>query len=206
MMPVPGFEIAAIRTLTANDPVMARVIAGVGPCSLQPDRGADLFQALLRSIVFQQLHGKAATAIHTRVVALMPELTAAAFQELSDASLRAAGLSANKLGALRDLAAKTLEDTIPTVTAAIELSDDALLGTHQRARRGSVDVQMLMIFYLGRRMFCLDRFWDSKSIQPPLPPWSAGNSKPSFAMPSAGNHTGPRQAGICGARSISHLR
>jgi DNA-3-methyladenine glycosylase II len=141
----------AARALAASDPVLARVIDVVGSCTLQPDPQPDLFQALLRSIIFQQLHGKAATAIHARVVALMPTPTAAALQTLSDASLRAAGLSANKLLAVRDLATKTLDGTVPPVAVAANLTDEKLIEYLTQVRGvGPWTVQMLMIFYLGR--------------------------------------------------------
>jgi DNA-3-methyladenine glycosylase II len=139
------------RALAASDPVLARVIARVGACTLQPEGEPDLFQALLRSIIFQQLHGKAATAIHTRVVALMPQPSANSLQALPDGALRAAGLSANKLLAVRDLAAKTLDGTVPTISVAAKLSDNALIECLTRVRGiGPWTVQMLMIFYLGR--------------------------------------------------------
>ena len=147
----PGDATLAARALAASDPVLARVIDRIGSCPPQPDRKSDLFQALLRAIIFQQLHGKAAEAIHARVVALMPNANAAALQALSDSSLRAAGLSANKLLALRDLAAKTLDGTVPPVAAAAELSDDALIERLTTVRGiGPWTVQMLLIFYLGR--------------------------------------------------------
>ncbi len=142
---------AATRALAASDPVLARVINQVGPCSLEPDHETDLFQALLRSIIFQQLHGRAAEAIHGRVVASMPTLTAATLQGLPDAPLRAAGLSANKLLALRDLAARTLDGTIPPPAVAADLSDDTLIERLTQVRGvGPWTVQVLMIFYLGR--------------------------------------------------------
>lgn len=150
-MPHPEDGSDATRALAAKDPVLARVINRIGPCLLEPDREADLFQALLRSIIFQQLHGKAAEAIHARVLALMPRPTATALQALPDAPLRAAGLSTNKLRALRDLAARTLEGAVPTVAAAAELSDEGLVERLTKVRGiGPWTVQMLMIFYLGR--------------------------------------------------------
>lgn len=142
---------AAVQTLAASDPILARVIRRVGPCSLQPGHETDLFQALLRSIIFQQLHGRAAEAIHGRVVALLPTLSAAALQRLPDAPLRAAGLSVNKLLALRDLAARTLDDSIPPPAVAAGLSDETLIERLTQVRGvGPWTVQMLMIFYLGR--------------------------------------------------------
>ena len=140
-----------VRALAATDPVLSRLIDRIGPCTLQPKGEPDLFQALLRSIIFQQLHGKAATAIHARVVALMPQSSAESLHALPDEFLRGAGLSANKLLAVRDLAAKTLDGTVPPVTVAAKLSDDALIECLTRVRGiGPWTVQMLMIFYLGR--------------------------------------------------------
>ncbi len=151
MSAVVGNDDQPARALAASDPVLARVIARVGACTLQSEGEPDLFQALLRSIIFQQLHGKAATAIHARVVALMPQPSANSLQALPDGSLRAAGLSANKLLAVRDLAAKTLDGTVPTISVAAKLSDDALIECLTRVRGiGPWTVQMLMIFYLGR--------------------------------------------------------
>jgi len=140
-----------VRALAATDPVLARLIDRIGPCTLQPKGESDLFQALLRSIIFQQLHGKAATAIHARVVALMPQSSAESLHALPDEFLRGAGLSANKLLAVRDLAAKTLDGTVPPITVVAKLSDDALIECLTRVRGiGPWTVQMLMIFYLGR--------------------------------------------------------
>ena len=150
-MPHSGDDNAAVRVLSASDPVLARVIARIGPCSLQPDNESELFPALLRSIIFQQLHGRAAAAIHARIIALMPNTNATALQALPDSSLRSAGLSTNKLLALRDLAARTSDGTVPTAAAAAELSDDELIARLTRVRGvGLWTVQMLLIFHLGR--------------------------------------------------------
>ncbi|HEY5741306.1 MAG TPA: DNA-3-methyladenine glycosylase [Terrimicrobiaceae bacterium] len=143
--------IAAADALSSSDPVLANVIDHVGPCRLTPEPQTDLFEALLRSIIYQQLHGKAASAIHARVLALMPAPSPRALVALPDSSLRAAGLSANKLLALRDLAAKSLEGMVPSASAAAELSDDELIERLTNVRGiGPWTVQMLMIFSLGR--------------------------------------------------------
>ena len=150
-MPHSADDNAAVRVLSASDPVLARAIARIGPCSLQPDNESELFPALLRSIIFQQLHGRAAAAIHARIIALMPNANATALQALPDSSLRSAGLSTNKLLALRDLAARTSDGTVPTAAAAAELSDDELIARLTRVRGvGLWTVQMLLIFHLGR--------------------------------------------------------
>ena len=149
--PIPVDGKMAARKLAASDPVLAGVIERVGPCPLMPVPEIDLFQALLRSIIYQQLHGKAAAAIHSRVLAMMPVANAAALQVLPDASLRAAGLSANKLLAVRDLAARTLDATVPTAGAVAKLSDDELIERLTKVRGiGPWTVHMLMIFHLGR--------------------------------------------------------
>ena len=149
--PLPVDRKTAARKLAASDPVLAGVIERVGPCPLTPVPEIDLFQALLRSIIYQQLHGKAAAAIHARVLAMMPVANAAALKALPDASLRAAGLSANKLLAVRDLAARTLDATVPTAGAVAQLSDDELIERLTKVRGvGPWTVHMLMIFYLGR--------------------------------------------------------
>ena len=119
---------------------------------MQPARS--LFEALLRSIVYQQLHGKAAATIHGRVLALLaghggptPEATGLA----TDSALRGAGLSRNKLLAIRDLAAKCQGGTVPTLRDAGKLSDEELIARLTEVRGiGPWTVHMLLIFTLGR--------------------------------------------------------
>ena len=141
----------AARELASKDPVLAAVIDRVGPCSLEPAPEVDLFQALLRAIIYQQLHGNAAAAIHGRVVALMPDVSPSALQSLPDAALRGAGLSANKLLAVRDLAVRTLDATVPAPGILAELSDEELTERLTKVRGiGPWTVHVLMIFHLGR--------------------------------------------------------
>jgi DNA-3-methyladenine glycosylase II len=148
---IPSDNGAAARKLAASDPVLAGVIERVGPCPLTPTPNVDLFQALLRSIIYQQLHGKAAAAIHARVVGLMPNVNAGALQALPDTALRGAGLSANKLLAVRDLASQTMDGTVPPSGTVANLGDDELIDRLTKVRGvGPWTVQMLMIFYLGR--------------------------------------------------------
>jgi DNA-3-methyladenine glycosylase II len=142
---------AAARVLAAGDPVLAAVIDRVGPSSLAPEFEVDLFQALLRAIIYQQLHGNAAAAIHGRVLALMSDVSPLALQSLPDASLRGAGLSANKLLAVRDLTRRTLDATVPAARIVAKLSDEELIERLTRIRGiGPWTVHMLMIFHLGR--------------------------------------------------------
>src|SRR5881394_852111 len=90
------------------DPVLARVIESVGPYQPGDRSGGSHFHALIRSIVFQQLSGKAASTIHARFLDLYDDRSPTAEQILStpDEQLRGAGLSRQKIGYLRDLAAR----------------------------------------------------------------------------------------------------
>ncbi|HEY1272590.1 MAG TPA: DNA-3-methyladenine glycosylase [Terriglobales bacterium] len=96
----------AVLHLRKADPVLAAIISRVGPCRMAYDEPR--FHSLAEAIVYQQLNGKAAATIFKRVTdlagdPLMPE----AILALTDAELRGAGLSKQKLSYLRDLAAKT---------------------------------------------------------------------------------------------------
>ena len=141
------------RHLSNVDPVLAAIIERVGPCTVVAATRQDLFQALLRSIIYQQLHGRAAAAIHARVLKAAGgrKISAKSLSAIPDEPLRAAGLSANKLKAIRDLAAKTLDGTMPTPRAAAKMSDDELVERLTSIRGiGPWTVHMLMIFHLGR--------------------------------------------------------
>ena len=121
---------AATAYLAAVDPVLAAVIQRTGPCTLRPPWGHTLFDALLRSIVYQQLSGKAAATILSRVVALYapsPTPDPAVMLATDEALLRSAGLSRNKTLALKDLARHAIAGTIPTLAEARALSDDELV-------------------------------------------------------------------------------
>ncbi|HUG12725.1 MAG TPA: hypothetical protein VMM36_17045 [Opitutaceae bacterium] len=144
---------AAVRHLKAADPVLAEIIKRIGPCRWELRPTASLFESLLQSIIYQQLHAKAASNIHNRVLALMPDGMAdpTALLALSDEALRAAGLSRAKLAAIRDLAAKVTEGVVPSVEEAHALTDDELIERLTAVRGiGPWTVHMLLIFRLGR--------------------------------------------------------
>ena len=104
---------AAIDEVASRDPVLADLVARVGPIRHRPRDPDGPFAALVRAIVFQQLAGRAAQAIYGRVRAAVGEtLTPEAVNAVSDETLRAAGLSGNKLASLRDLSAKVLDGTV----------------------------------------------------------------------------------------------
>jgi DNA-3-methyladenine glycosylase II len=145
---------AACRHLVAADPLLAGLIARVGEFTMRPAPTQSLFAALLRSIVYQQLTGKAAATILGRVIRLFAPRrfpTPDDLLQIAPERLRQAGLSANKTAALRDLAAKTLDGTVPPL-ARIRRMDDEEIIEHLTAVRGigRWTVEMLLIFRLGR--------------------------------------------------------
>lgn len=145
---------AALAHLRASDDALAALIDRVGPFALELKPADSLFEAMLRSIVYQQLHGKAAASIHARVLAELARHggpTPAALTRATDEALRGAGLSRNKLLAVRDLAAKCRGGTVPSLREAARLADDELVARLTEVRGiGPWTVHMLLIFYLGR--------------------------------------------------------
>jgi DNA-3-methyladenine glycosylase II len=144
----------ALAHLRASDETLGALIDRLGPFKLELKATDSLFEAMLRSIVYQQLHAKAAATIHGRVLAELARhggATPEAVTRSSDAALRGAGLSGNKLLAVRDLAAKCLEGTVPSLPEAHRLDDDELVARLTAVRGiGPWTVHMLLIFYLGR--------------------------------------------------------
>jgi 3-methyladenine DNA glycosylase/8-oxoguanine DNA glycosylase len=145
---------AAIRHLTAADPELGLIIGRTPAFSVRPTRRQSLFAALLESIVYQQLSGKAAETILGRVVALFRPRRFPRPEDLvavPDARLRAAGLSRNKTAALKDLARHTLEGTVPPLARAHAMTDEELIERLTAVRGvGRWTVEMLLIFRLGR--------------------------------------------------------
>jgi DNA-3-methyladenine glycosylase II len=145
---------ASIEHLTRVDPVLARVIARVGPCRLTPRADGTHFDALVRSIIYQQLSGKAAATIHSRVEGLYGNRppTAAELLATPDDSLRAAGLSRQKLSYLKDLAGKVENGVITLDDTAIQaLSDDQIIERLVQVKGiGRWTVHMFLMFRLGR--------------------------------------------------------
>lgn len=144
---------SALSHLIAAEPAFAPLIARIGAPKLRPERGRSPYEALLRAIAHQQLHARAAEAILARFCALYPPPFPAPAEVLAtpDAPLRAAGLSAGKIAAIRDLCARTLDDTVPSRGKAARLSDAALIERLVTIRGiGRWTVEMLLIFTLGR--------------------------------------------------------
>jgi DNA-3-methyladenine glycosylase II len=146
---------AGVAHLRATDPMLDRLITRVGPCRLAPDRKRTPYEALVRAVMFQQIHGKAANAILGRFVALVPEEpfpSPAAVLALPDEALRGVGLSRQKLGYIRDIAAHAHAGTIPTTRAPfVRLADETIVERVIVARGvGRWTAEMLLIFTLGR--------------------------------------------------------
>lgn len=142
---------AAIAHLRQVDARLGAVIDQVGPCRLDPDRFDSHFAALARSIVYQQLSTKAAATIHGRLVALLGDrVTPEAALAQSDEALRGVGLSRQKIGYLRDLAAQAASGALPLDTLDA-LDDEAVVAALTRVKGiGRWTVQMLLLFRMGR--------------------------------------------------------
>jgi len=138
------------RQVARRDEAMARLIKAVGPVKLR-DPLENSFAALVRSILYQQLAGSAAAAIHGRFLKLFAGgLSPAAVIALPDGAMRAAGLSGSKAAAISDLAQKVEEGTVPLHDVE-SLSDDELVARLVQVRGiGRWTAEMFLIFQLGR--------------------------------------------------------
>jgi methylated-DNA-[protein]-cysteine S-methyltransferase len=145
----------AVAHLRSADKALGRIIDRVGPSRLQLRRAPSLFVALAESIVYQQLNGRAAATIFARVRGLFPQAqdgpSAAQILRASDDKLRAAGLSANKLLSMKDLARRAVAGEIPTFAAVQSMSNEEIIEQLTEVRGiGRWTVEMLLIFRLGR--------------------------------------------------------
>ncbi len=143
-----------LRHLSRADPVLRRLIRDVGPCSLKPKRRRSPFESLVRAIAYQQLHDAAAESILRRLCALFPDRRFPAPEQLLAAdprAIRGAGFSQAKVMALRDLAEKVLDGTVPTGRVVRGLDDEAVIERLTVVRGiGRWTAEMLLIFQLGR--------------------------------------------------------
>jgi len=149
-MPLPLKK--AVTHLRATDPVLAAVIDRVGPCRARVTTDGTHFGAVVRSIVYQQLSGKAAATIHGRVLALFDdgEPTPGAVLKADVTVLRAAGLSGQKTAYLKDLATHASRRAFP-MERLHELDDDAVIETLTTVKGvGRWTAQMFLMFRLGR--------------------------------------------------------
>jgi DNA-3-methyladenine glycosylase II len=136
-----------------RDPVLAAIIKQHGPCGLGAVRDRyDHFAMLVRAIVFQQLSTKAATTIHTRLMAHMPAgaPTPAALGALTDQQLRIAGISRQKANYLRDLCEKVNGGLVPLDAVDALDDEDVIAALTQVKGIGRWTAEMFLIFRLGR--------------------------------------------------------
>ena len=144
----------ALTHLRRRDQALQRIIDIVGP--RKPSRlgsAQSPFATLLRSIVYQQLSGKAAGSIHRRLLDLFPgrRPSARGLLAFDDAELRAAGLSRSKVLAVRDLASKAAARRLPSRRALDAMDDEAIIERLTEIRGiGRWTVEMLLIFTLDR--------------------------------------------------------
>ena len=140
--------------LSATDPRMAALIARSLRYNIKPAPLIRPFDALAESIAYQQLSGKAAATIFGRVRALYPRrkyLDPEKILATPDESFRAAGLSRSKIAAVKDLAAKTIDGTVPSARAIARMSDEEIILRLTEVRGiGRWTVEMLLLFDLGR--------------------------------------------------------
>jgi len=146
---------AAIKHLSTADPVMKKLIAAIGACKLEHEPRRSPFQSLVQAVAHQQLNGTAANTILTRFKKLFPKRQFPKPEDLAkvkDEQIRACGFSFSKIAAIRDIAAKTLDGTIPSSRQIEKLSDEEIIERLTAARGvGRWTVEMLLIFQLGRK-------------------------------------------------------
>ncbi len=144
---------ATVKALAGLDERLAEAIRIVGPCTLKPGRGSP-YEALLSAIAHQQLHGKAAQSILARLRLLYPDNRYPTPEQLlgtADEDLRGVGLSRAKLLAMKDVAARTLDGTVPDRRRIQRLDNEAIIDRLTAARGvGRWTVQMILMFTLNR--------------------------------------------------------
>ena len=147
---MPSEQTAASAALAAADPMVAAFIERAGLPPARPGEG-DPFASLARAIVFQQLAGRAAAAIHRRFVdAIGGTVDAASILATDTAALRAAGLSGAKTVSLQDLAAKVADGTVPLGELASRDDDEIVARLVAVRGIGRWTAEMFLLFELER--------------------------------------------------------
>jgi DNA-3-methyladenine glycosylase II len=144
--------LVAARELAGRDPVMAKLYAATEPPRLRPPQLSH-FAALVRSVLYQQLAGAAAAAIHRRLIeALGGQVTPEAVTALPQEAFRAAGLSAAKTASISDLAAKVIDGTVVLEPRRLAREPDEEVIARLSAVRGigRWTSQMFLLFQLRR--------------------------------------------------------
>ncbi len=142
----------ATRLLARRDPIIRDLIRKYGPCGMADAQKADHFTAIIQAITSQQLSTKAAATIYRRIVGLIEDgvPTAAAFAAIGDTQLRAAGLSRQKIGYVRDLCEK-VQNGILDLHALQHLEDEAAIEAITQVKGlGRWSAEMFLMFRLHR--------------------------------------------------------
>lgn len=183
----------AVAHVAAADPAMARLIDIVGPCELTLRRvPGGHFGALARAIVYQQLAGKAAAAIHGRFAALYENKpTPEEVLATPDETLRSVGLSTSKATSIKDLAAKVLDGTV-RLHGIHRHGDDTVIERLTQVRGiGRWTAEMFLIFQLGRPdVWPVDDFGVRKG-------WAIAHGRPD-ALPT------PKELNVAGEAYAPH--
>lgn len=144
----------AEKHLSAVCKRFARVLPNHEPFPTKFPKSKDPYRALVRSVVFQQLSGKAAGTIHGRLLALFPDKDHPDPEDILAASpelLRSAGLSRQKIAALQDVSQKRIDGIIPEARKLSRLDNEEIIERLTAARGvGRWTVEMYLIFTLGR--------------------------------------------------------
>jgi DNA-3-methyladenine glycosylase II len=153
--PLLPFDLKIAKAaLAANDERLARLIEETVEFQLRMEATDSPYEALMESITYQSISGKAAATIFARIKALGSNgraPTPLEMLKLRTQTLRKAGLSGAKVLAMKDLAKKTIEGVVPTMEEAQKLSDEELLERLVSVRGiGAWTVEMFLIFRLGR--------------------------------------------------------
>ena len=153
--PAPGRKARSYQTAAAilaeRDPVIRRLVAEAGPARVPPPELTH-FEALVRAVVYQQLAGAAASAIHGRLVAALCEVVPERLLAQSDETLRSVGLSGAKAASLRDLATKVLDGTVVLDPQGLRAEGDAEVVARLSTVRGigKWTAEMFLMFQLRR--------------------------------------------------------
>ena len=143
---------AAAAILAERDPVLRRLVDEAGPARVRPSTETH-FATLVRAVVYQQLAGAAAAAIHGRLIAALGgEVTPERLLSLPSGTLRSVGLSAAKAASLQDLATKVLDGTVVLDPKGLRAQSDAEVVARLSTVRGigKWTSEMFLMFQLRR--------------------------------------------------------
>jgi DNA-3-methyladenine glycosylase II len=132
----------------------AKIVPNHAPYPTTFEKKKDPYRSLVRSVVYQQLSGKAAGTIHGRMIALFPDKDHPDPEDLIEAPpelLRTAGLSRQKIAAIKDVAQKRIDGIIPEARKLSRMGNEEIIERLTAARGvGRWTVEMYLMFTLGR--------------------------------------------------------